>query len=133
MRATDYAGYRELPGVSYDEAVERVTAALGEQGFGILSEIDVKRAMKEKLDRDFRRYVILGACNPELAHRALDRNDNVGLLLPCNVVVSETADGAEVAYMKPHPQLAVAGDEELRPIADEAEERLSRAFEELGR
>ena len=133
MRAADYAGYRELPGVSYEEAVERVTEALGEQGFGILTEIDVKRAMKEKLDRDFRRYVILGACNPELAHRALDRNDNVGLLLPCNVVVGETDEGSEVAYMKPHPQLSVAGDDALRPIADEAEERLASAFEALGR
>lgn len=131
MRATDYAGHRDLPGVSYEEAVERVTEALGEEGFGILSEIDVKRALQEKLGEEFRRYVILGACNPQLAHRALDRNDNVGLLLPCNVVVGETEEGAEVAYLKPRPQLAVAADEALDPIADEAEERLARAFERL--
>lgn len=131
MRATDYAGHRDLPGVSYEEAVERVTEALGEEGFGILSEIDVKRALQEKLGEEFRRYVILGACNPQLAHRALDRNDNVGLLLPCNVVVGETEEGAEVAYLKPRPQLAVAADEALGPIADEAEERLARAFERL--
>ncbi len=131
MHADDYAGHRDLPGVSYEEAVERVTEALGAEGFGILTEIDVKRAMKEKLGEEFRRYVILGACNPELAHRALQRNDNVGLLLPCNVVVGETAEGAEAAYLKPAPQLAVAGDEALAPIAYEAEERLGRAFERL--
>jgi uncharacterized protein (DUF302 family) len=126
-----YAGRTSLPGVSYEEAVDRVTEALSEEGFGILTEIDVRATLKKKLDEDFKRYVILGACNPRLAHRALTTDDNIGLLLPCNVVVAETEDGAEAAYARPAQMLGVSGNEALDPVAEEAEERLSRAFSKL--
>ena len=131
MKDVSYGAHRELPGVSYDDAVEKVTEALSEEGFGILTEIDVRKAMREKLDEEFRRYVILGACNPRLAHRALTADDNIGLLLPCNVVVAETADGAEVSYARPRTMLDIAGNEEILPVAEEAEDLLARAFERL--
>jgi uncharacterized protein (DUF302 family) len=131
MKDVTYGAHRELPGVSYEDAVERVTEALSEEGFGILTEIDVRKAMREKLDEEFRRYVILGACNPQLAHRALTTDDNIGLLLPCNVVVAETEAGAEVSYARPRQMLDLSGNEDVMPVADEAEERLARAFGRL--
>lgn len=131
MKDVTYGAHREMPGVSYEDAIERVTEALSEEGFGILTEIDVRQAMREKLDEEFRRYVILGACNPQLAHRALTTDDNIGLLLPCNVVVAETEDGAEVSYARPRQMLEISGNEDVMPVADEAEERLARAFGRL--
>lgn len=131
MKDVTYGAHRELPGVSYEEAIEKVTGALSEEGFGILTEIDVRKAMREKLDEEFRRYVILGACNPSLAHRALTADDNIGLLLPCNVVVAETEDGAEVSYARPRQMLEISGNEDVMPVAEEAEELLARAFDRL--
>lgn len=131
MKDVTYGAHRELPGVTYEDAVERVTEALSEEGFGILTEIDVRKAMREKLDEEFRRYVILGACNPQLAHRALTTDDNIGLLLPCNVVVAETEAGSEVSYARPRQMLDLSGNEDVMPVADEAEERLARAFGRL--
>lgn len=131
MRDVSYGAHRELPGVSYEDAIEKVSEALSEEGFGILTEIDVRQAMREKLDEEFRKYVILGACNPRLAHRALTSDDNIGLLLPCNVVVAETEDGSEVSYARPRQMLDLSGNEDVRPVAEEAEELLSRAFERL--
>lgn len=131
MKDVTYGAHREMPGVSYEDAIERVTEALSEEGFGILTEIDVRQAMREKLDEEFRRYVILGACNPQLAHRALTTDENIGLLLPCNVVVAETEDGAEVSYARPRQMLEISGNEDVMPVADEAEERLARAFGRL--
>lgn len=131
MKDVTYGAHRELPGVTYEDAVERVTEALSEEGFGILTEIDVRKAMREKLDEEFRRYVILGACNPQLAHRALTTDDNIGLLLPCNVVVAETETGSEVSYARPRQMLDLSGNEDVMPVADEAEERLARAFGRL--
>lgn len=131
MKDVTYGAHRKLSGVSYEDAIERVTEALSEEGFGILTEIDVRKAMREKLDEEFRRYVILGACNPQLAHRALTTDDNIGLLLPCNVVVAETEDGAEVSYARPRQMLEISGNEDVMPVADEAEERLARAFGRL--
>ena len=126
-------GYgRTLPGVSYEDAVARVTEALKKEGFGILTSIDVKETLKQKLGVDFRRYVILGACNPQLAHRALTVEPGVGLLLPCNVVVSESPGGALVQVVKPAAMLGVIQREEIRPIADEADVRLRRALDQLG-
>ncbi|MCL7981738.1 MAG: DUF302 domain-containing protein, partial [marine benthic group bacterium] len=97
MRENDFGMYRALPGVSYDEAVKRVEAALQDEGFGILTRIDVRETLKKKIDVDFHPYVILGACNPPLAHRALSAEDTIGLMLPCNVVVAESPEGAEVS------------------------------------
>lgn len=131
MKNTNYAYHRELPGVGYAEAVSRVTEALGREGFGILTEIDVRATLRNKLDVDFRPYVILGACNPPLAHRALSAEDSIGLMLPCNVVVAETELGSEVAAARPHAMLDVAEAESVRPVADEADARIRRVIESL--
>ncbi|MFW6193659.1 MAG: DUF302 domain-containing protein [Gemmatimonadota bacterium] len=131
MRDVRYSARRELRGVDYEDAIRRATEALGEQGFGVLTEIDVRKTLKEKIGEDFKRYVILGACNPHLAHRALSEDDNVGLLLPCNVVVAETERGSEVAYARPAEMLGVADNPALEPLAEEAEALLSEALEKL--
>ena len=118
--------------LTYDEAIEKITAALKEEGFGVLTEIDVKTTMKKKLDEDFRRYVILGACNPQLAHRALTAELEIGLLLPCNVVVYEAEDGGTVvAAMDPGIMVRVTDNPDLPAIATEARERIERALRSL--
>jgi len=130
--ATDRSyGIERRLDVPYDQAVERVTAALQAEGFGILTEIDVKATLKKKLDLDFRRYVILGACNPPLAHRALSAELDVGLLLPCNVIVYEDGDGSVVSAADPGAMMDVSGNPELSPVAREARERLERAIRSL--
>ena len=85
---------KTLSDTSFESALEKVTAALKDQGFGVITEIDVKETLKKKIDVDFRKYKILGACNPTLAHQALETNDKIGIMLPCNVVVQETTEGA---------------------------------------
>ncbi len=115
----------------YAEAVERTKAALKDQGFGVLTEIDVKATMKQKLDVDFRPYVILGACNPPLAHRALSAELDLGLLLPCNVVVYEDEAGSVVEVMDPVAAMGVVGNPALEPIANEAKARLEKALAAL--
>ncbi len=111
----------------WDTALQRVTAALKAEGFGVLTEIDVKETLKKKLDVDFRPYKILGACNPPLAYRALSAAPEVGLLLPCNVTVAQADDGAiDVALIDPLSMLGVLPQPELKPVADEARARLER-------
>ncbi len=118
--------------LSYDKAIEKVTQALKAEGFGVLTEIDVKATMKKKLDIDFRRYVILGACNPPLAHRALSKDLDVGLLLPCNVVVYETDENhSVVGLIDPIAMMSVLPSPDLAPIADEARARLARVVQAL--
>jgi uncharacterized protein (DUF302 family) len=114
----------------YEQAVEDAREALKTEGFGVLTTIDVKNTLKEKLDRDFRKYVILGACNPPLADRALHAELEIGLLLPCNVVVYEDEPGRSVvAAMAPVAAMSVVeGTAELQSVAREAEERLRRAL-----
>lgn len=131
MEEVSYSFGTRLAGVPYEEAVSRVEAALGEQGFGILTRIDVKKTLAEKIGVEFRPYVILGACNPSLAHRALTTDDNLGLLLPCNVVVSETEDGSEVYFASPRSMLELADSEDILPVAEEAERRLRDACDAL--
>jgi uncharacterized protein (DUF302 family) len=128
MKENDFGMYRPLPGIGYDDAVERVEAALQQEGFGILTRIDVRETLKTKIDVDFRPYVILGACNPPLAHRALSAEDMIGLMLPCNVVVAETEDGSEVAMVRPSVMMTVADAEGLEEVAEEAQARLDRAL-----
>ncbi|MGD2158324.1 MAG: DUF302 domain-containing protein [Anaerolineales bacterium] len=125
-KAYEEIAYRAKLEVPYEEAVEMVTAALKEEGFGVLTEIDVKATIKQKLDKDFRKYVILGACNPPLAHRALTTQLDIGLLLPCNVIVYEADSGSEVAIIDPISMLGVVDNPELEPVADEAREKLQR-------
>ena len=117
--------------VPYDEAVDKVTAALKSEGFGILTEIDVKATLKKKLDADFRRYVILGACNPPLAHRALQAELDVGLLLPCNVIVYEEGEGSVVSIIDPLTMVEVSDNPALGEVAQEAKARLQRVVDGL--
>ncbi len=118
----------------YEQAIEKVTAALKAQGFGILTEIDVKATLKKKLEVDFQRYVILGACNPPLAYRALSADLDVGLLLPCNVTVYEKSPNESiVGLIDPLSMLGVLPKPELQPIAQEARARLERVAEALKR
>src|SRR5690242_1194926 len=129
MEDTRYGLKVSLP-VSYDEAIGRATDALKTQGFGVLTTIDVKQTLKAKLDRDFRKYVILGACNPPLADRALHAELEVGLLLPCNVVVYETGPTSSVvAAMAPLAALGIVGhNPALADVAREADDRLRAAL-----
>jgi uncharacterized protein (DUF302 family) len=129
MEHTRYGLRIELP-IAYEQAIERATAALKDQGFGVLTTIDVRQTLKEKLDRDFRKYAILGACNPPLADRALHAELEVGLLLPCNVIVYELEPGRSVvSAMAPLAALGIVGDNPaLQAVAAEAEARLRRAL-----
>ncbi len=126
----DYGMEKRL-GVSYEEAVEKVTSALADQGFGVLTEIDVKATLKKKLDAEFRRYVILGACNPHLAKRALDTDLGIGLLLPCNVVVYEDGGSSVVSIMDPMTMMGVADNRDLVPVAEEAKRKLDDVLASL--
>ena len=122
-----YGFEQQLDHATVDEALERVTAALKGEGFGILTQIDVKDTLKKRLDIDFRRYLILGACNPSLAHRALSADPQIGLLLPCNVVIQEApAGGVIVSIADPRAMFTVVDNPALAPIVDEADERLRR-------
>src|SRR5512140_3473189 len=125
-----YGYTRELRGVPFDQAVERVTAALKNEGFGVLTRIDVKDTLKKKIGAEFRRYVILGACNPQLAHRALGAELGIGLLLPCNVTVFEGDPGETVIQIiKPQSMFQVARNPGLEPLVSEADQKLRRALE----
>ena len=123
-----YGFTTRLPGVTLEAARARTTEALQEQGFGVLTEIDVRATLKKKLDADFRPYVILGACNPKLAKRALEADPGVGLLLPCNVVVAEEDGAAVVSIADPRAMFQIVRDPALQPIVDEAERRLRAAL-----
>ncbi|HUG42520.1 MAG TPA: DUF302 domain-containing protein [Longimicrobiales bacterium] len=116
--------------LSYEEADRRVRDALQAEGFGILTEIDVSATLKQKLDVDFPQYEILGACNPPLAHRALTAEPDIGLLLPCNVVVRALPDGRTVVEaLDPVVQLGVAENPDLRPLAEDVRARMRRVIE----
>jgi uncharacterized protein (DUF302 family) len=124
-------GMRKVTRSSYDEVLQKLPDLLKTEGFGVLTQIDVKETLKEKLGKDFRRYKILGACNPPLAHRALSAELEVGLMLPCNVVVYEGDDGkAVVAAIDPMETVAAAS-EKLLPIAREVREKLARVLEKV--
>lgn len=125
-------GFGVKTGLPFDQALERTVELLKEEGFGVLTRIDVQQTLKEKLGVDFRRYVILGACNPPLAHRAFQAELHIGLLLPCNVTVHEDDGGSVVAFMDPDAALGVVGNDALRPVAAEARERLMRVRDKLG-
>ncbi|MBX7110384.1 MAG: DUF302 domain-containing protein [Dehalococcoidia bacterium] len=112
----------------YEEALEATKAALKDQGFGVLTEIDVQSTLKAKLGADFRRYDIIGACNPPLAHRALAEELDIGLLLPCNVIVYEDEGGSVVAALDPAQMMAVTSSAALEAVAADARERLIRAL-----
>jgi uncharacterized protein (DUF302 family) len=132
MSGVSYGFVRRLESTSFDQARERVTAALKAEGFGVLTEIDVRDTLKKKLGVDFPRYIILGACNPTLAHRALSGEPEIGLLLPCNVVVrEEPTGGVVVSIADPRAMFMLVENPSIAPVAQEADERLRRVVASL--
>lgn len=125
-------GTRRQLRATYEEALTRLPEALKAEGFGILTEIDVKDTLKKKIDVDFRRYKILGACNPPLAHQALEAELEIGLMLPCNVIVYETDDGhAVVSAVDPTSTIAAVGNPKLVALAATVREKLARVIAAL--
>ena len=122
-----------INGISFEQALAETIVALKAEGFGVLSDIDVQQAMKEKLGVDMRPYRILGACNPPLAHQALQAAPDIGLLLPCNVIVREEApEHVVVGFLDPQIMVNLVGKPEVKAVANAAEERLRRVCESLG-
>ncbi len=122
-----------LSGIPFDQAIAKTMAALKSEGFGVLSDIDLQRAMKEKLGKEMPPYRILGACNPPLAHQAVTAVPDIGLLLPCNVIVREDAPGrVVVGFLDPQIMVNLVDQPEMKSVADAAEQRLRRACESLG-
>jgi uncharacterized protein (DUF302 family) len=128
MRQVKYGFRKLLPGVAFDEARRRTVEALKTEGFGVLTEIDVQATLKAKLGVDRPPYVILGACNPPFAHRALSAEPEIGLLLPCNVVVAAVDDGSEVQIADPKEMFTIVGNHDLAPLADEVGGKLRRVL-----
>ena len=125
---THYSLFRLLKHTSFDEAVSKVTEALKTEGFGVLSTIDVKSTMKEKLDKDERNYIILGACHPALAHMALSEEPAIGVLMPCNVVVAQNDNGIGLSIIDPVPLFTILGRDDLDDFAQDVADRLKRVL-----
>jgi uncharacterized protein (DUF302 family) len=125
-------GIKKTLDLGFDEALAKIPEALKTEGFGVLTEIDVKQTLKSKLDVDFRRYRILGACNPPFAHQALQHSLDVGMLMPCNVIVYETDEGRTVvSAVDPMQTMAAQGDPALRPLAEAVQQKLRRVLDRL--
>ncbi|MCV9386586.1 DUF302 domain-containing protein [Reichenbachiella ulvae] len=122
---------RSFDSISFDEAIEKVTASLKDQGFGVLTEIDIQATLKKKLNEDFRPYRILGACNPPYALKALSAEDMIGAMLPCNVVVQEKDGKVIVAAIDPVASMQAVDNEALAPIATEIREKLKVAIDNI--
>ncbi len=130
MRNMKYYFSKKL-NIPFNEALIRVTDELKKEGFGILTEIDVQAAMKKKLNVDFRKYQILGACNPPFAHKALEAEDKIGTMLPCNVIVQETEGGVEVAAIDPVASMQAVENPALEGIASEVQRLLKKVIDSL--
>jgi uncharacterized protein (DUF302 family) len=130
MQQTTY-GISTPTSLSFDEAVEKVTAELKTEGFGVLTTIDIQATLKEKIGVERDRYVILGACNPQLANQAINAEPEIGLLLPCNVVVYEQEGTTHVAAMDPAAAMGIVGNPALDPVGTDARDRLTRALGRL--
>lgn len=121
-------GFSKVVNLSCEQAVEKATAELKKEGFGVLTTIDVKDTLKKKLDVDFPKYIILGACNPPFAYQALQAEEEIGLLLPCNVIVYETKGKTTVSIYDPMTMGAVVDNPKIEPIAQQVKEKLQRVF-----
>ena len=130
MTDATYGYTKNLGKVDFDEAVVKVTEALKTEGFGVLTEIDVKATMKEKLGVDFTDYRILGSCNPPIAHQALSAEPNIGLLLPCNCIVRREGDRTVIGAIEPHSLMGLTGRTDLKPFAEKVTAALTAAVEE---
>lgn len=128
--AVEYANKRQV-NLSYEEAVQKVTASLKKEGFGVPTQIDVKALLKEKLSVDFNKYIILGSCNPPFAYQALQAESDIGLLMPCNVVVYEKEGKTFVAGIKPSLSMQMTGNESLADIAQTVEQKLKKAIDSI--
>ena len=126
----DY-GFSKTVDLSFEDTINRVTEELKKEGFGVLTTIDVKETLKTKIDVDFKKYTILGACNPPFAHKALQAEEEIGLLLPCNVIVYEKAGKSAVSFFDPSLMSKVVENEILKSIAEEVREKLQRVFENV--
>ena len=117
--------------MSYEKAIEKVTEELKKEGFGVLTSIDIKDTLKKKINVDFKKYAILGACNPVLAHKALQTEEEIGLLLPCNVVVYEKEDETAVSIFNPMTMTKIVNNDRLNSVAEEVNTKLRRVLEAL--
>jgi len=121
-------GFSKIIDVPYEQAIEKVTEELKKEGFGVLTSIDVKDTLKQKINVDFKKYTILGACNPPIAHRALQEEEELGLLLPCNVIVYEKDGKTKVSIFDPMVMTWILENDNMKPIATEVQERLQRVL-----
>ena len=121
-------GFSKTVDLPYEQAIEKVTDELKKEGFGVLTSIDVKETLKQKINVDFKKYVILGACNPPIAHKALQEEEELGLLLPCNVIVYEKDNSTRVSIFDPMVMTWILENDNMKPIATEVQERLQRVL-----
>ena len=121
-------GFSKTVDIPYEQAIEKVTAELKKEGFGVLTSIDVKETLKQKINVDFKKYAILGACNPPIAHKALQEEEDLGLLLPCNVIVYEKDNKTRVSIFDPMVMTWIMENDNIKPIATEVQERLQRVL-----
>ena len=122
-------GFTKTTDYSFEQAIEKVTEELKKEGFGVLTTIDVKDTLKKKIDVDFKKYTILGACNPKLAHSALQVEEELGLLLPCNVIVYEKKDKTVISIFDPRVMTIVIENPEMKSVAEEVKTKLERVLE----
>lgn len=124
-------GFSKTVDLSFEDTINKVTEELKKEGFGVLTTIDVKETLKNKIDVDFKKYTILGACNPPLAHKALQAEEEIGLLLPCNVIVYDKEGKSAVSVFDPSLMSKVVENEKMNPIAEEVREKLQRVFNNI--
>lgn len=124
-------GFSKTLNIPFEQAIEKVTEELKKEGFGVLTSIDVKATLKQKINVDFKKYTILGACNPPIAHKALQEEEELGLLLPCNVIVYEKDNKTNVSFFDPMVMTWVIDNDNMKPIAGEVKEKLQKVLEAL--
>jgi uncharacterized protein (DUF302 family) len=124
-------GFSKTVDMPYEQVIDKVTTELKKEGFGVLTSIDVKETLKQKINVDFKKYAILGACNPPIAHRALQEEEELGLLLPCNVIVYEKDNKTRVSIFDPMVMIWIMENDNIKPIATEVQERLQRVLKAI--